>query len=204
MKFRIATQLCIIGLIFLASASAYADNEDILTISPPEGGGPGIYEITISGVRDYEPLIVRDYEADIRVQDCQYLQGVYGCGASVTVKASISPGQNPALGRSTYQKKFKIFLESRMYYLHFLIEGEGDEYESGTVRMPPNYYCQDSYGCKFNMLIVNTKPSINLSIQNATAEVSGTDSFTLRNVAAEMGTGEKFGAWGTFRWNPSS
>ncbi len=199
MKFRSVIQLWIVGLIFLASAFVYAEDENILTVTPPAGGGPGIYEITISGTRDSDTATVREYTTDIRTMYCHI--GEAGCVPSVTVKATIEKGQNP--GRSTYLKKFRLLLEESMYYFSFLLQGEGADgnYDKeGKVIMPSSY----EYTGFSGLLVGSGRPPVNVSLQNATAEITGTDSFTLRNLGAELSSGEKFNAWGKFRWNPDT
>ncbi|GEM_PF-2040413 len=221
MKFRRIMRLWIIVLIFFASATISADDcisiipwkaeggvaadTDFLTISPSGDAGPRIYEITISGTRDSDTATVMSYEADIYQSKMVCEEGVIPCNRQdLTVKAVIGRGENS--GSSTYQQKFKIFLDQGTYALSFLLPAEGDNY--GLIRMPPdNVLCRDSCGCKFYLFSVAAKPPVSISLQNATAEISGTDSFTLRNLAAETDRGkgiEKFNVWGTFQWNPSS
>ena len=208
MKFGKIMQLWITGLIFLMSVSVYADDENILTISPSGDAGPGIYEITISGTRDSDTATVSEYTSDIRIMNTDLFgEGVGGGMPTVTVKAAILKGKNS--GSSTYRQKFRILLDKPgVYYFSYLLigEGVGDEYyKSGTVKMPTppgGIFCHDGDNC--NIFFVSERPSVNVSLQNVTAEITGTDSFTLRNLGAELGSGEKFNAWGNFRWNPDT
>ncbi len=212
MNFRKIMQLWITALMLFASATVYADDENILTISPSGDAGPGIYEITISGTRDSDTATVDGYIADIRIMNPDLLgEGVGGGMPSVTVKAAILKGKNS--GSSTYQQKFRILLDKPgVYYFSYLLigEGVGDEYyKSGTVKMPTppgGIFCHDGDNC--NIFFVSERPSVNVSLQNVTAEITGTDSFTLRNLAGEttdsQGVSQKFSAWGNFRWNPDT
>jgi len=195
MKFGRVTQLWITGLMLFASAFAYAADQDTLTVSPT--GVPGVYELTISGTRDSDTARVSDKTVSISNPYC--LMGQTGCISSVNVRALIVTGNNPV--SSTYQQKFKVSLEPAVYSFSYLVQGPGVQDKSGKVITPPDaIYFAD-------WLIVGTRPPVSISLQNATAEIGGTDSFTLRNLAAETDRGkgiEKFNVWGTFQWNPNS
>jgi len=196
MKFGKIMQLWIMGLIFLVSVSAYAADQDTLTVSPT--GVPGVYELTISGTRDSDTARVSDKTVSISNPYC--LMGQTGCISSVNVRALIVTGNNPV--SSTYQQKFKVSLEPAIYSFSYLVQGPGVQDKSGKVITPPDgIYFED-------WLIVDTRPPVSISLQNATAEISGTDSFTLRNLAAEttdsQGVNQKFNTWGKFQWNPNS
>jgi len=192
MKFRKIMQLWITGLMFFASVSAYAADQDILTISPPQGGGPGIYKVTVSGDRDSDTAKIFDYSYSVAT-----IAAAYG-GIDVNFYLTIIKGNSP--GKSTYQADFGIFLPIGTYGFNLWIRDDsGQDYR--RINIAPA-------GSNYLSLYVTEPPVVSVSLQNATAEINGTDSFTLRNLAAEttdsQGVNQKFNTWGKFQWNPNS
>ncbi len=173
---------------------------DVLTISP-SGDAPGMYEIRIRGVRDSDKVEIRSVQASVRRYDNPCAEAVSKDAVclclsdTLVVEAQIRKGTTS--GKSTYEKKLKVFLGEGSYYIvYFKLSEDGKEFFGRVVS-------EDS--CEpLNGLHVTPKSPVNLSLQNATGEISGTDSFTLRNLGAELGSGEKFSAWGKFRWNPDT
>jgi len=234
MKFGKIMQLWITGLMLSVSISAYAADciqaiidtpllqlftvdaegnyvgkvpntpgeRDFLTISP-SGNAPGMYEIRIIGSRDADKADVRSVQTSITHYDIpcteeQSADAVCQCMKdSLTVEVQIRKGTNP--GRSTYEKKFKVFVGEGLYSLVFKLLEDGKEFFGRVVTGDS---CEPQLS-----LYVAPKTPVNLSLQNATAEISGTDSFTLRNLAAEttdsQGVNQKFNTWGKFQWNPN-
>lgn len=177
MKFGRIMQLWITGLMLSVSAYAYAAEEDTVTVSHL---GSGLYEITVSGIRDSDTVTVGQYSSDISIGDCNYI-GPYGCGSDMDVSVVTVSGSNP--GRSTYTKKFTVFLQPGSYRFSFHADG----------RLVRN-----------DTLHVNAPTPVGISLRDAAGGITGPDSFTLSDVAAETDTGQQFRAWGTFQWNPSS
>lgn len=198
MKFRKIMQLWIAGLVISVSAVAYAADEDHLTVSPSEKGRPGIFEVTVFGTRDSDKAEIAHYSYSISAASVSSgtnadLDG----GTSIDFYLTITKGSSS--GQSNYQRKFNIFLPIGYYGLILWVrDSPGRDYRLIDIAPAGSNY----------MSLAVTEPPISISLQNATAEISGTDSFTLRNFTAEIDRGkgavEKYNAWGKFHWNPYS
>ncbi len=188
--------LAIGAVVILIAASAYAA-EDHLSISPSSETGViyggmwdldkrviyaenGKFEVTISGTRNSDKVDVTNISYFVSYITGETNAGIHG----LTIKATIWESENP--GKSTYERKFPIYLKPGLYVLAFQISNSfGRDWEF-----------VDMDGIKY----LYVKDPIRVNIENITgASITESDSFVLEGITVP-GSTEKY--WGTFKWNP--
>lgn len=196
MNCKVFFRILVISTIVLISASAYAA-EDHLSISPStsdlEAGmiyaRPGKIEVTISGERDSDNTTV--VGVSYFVNYC--CGGTSGGALQLAVKAIIEDGENP--GKSTYEKKFPVYLEPGRYSLTYQIRNSSSNGDYEYVSINPSAPGSSIF------LSVTSDP-IPINIENITeAAITKSDTFTLKGITVP-GYAETY--WGTFKWNPDA
>ena len=203
MNFKIFFRILVIGIVgIFLSASVYAD-EDHLSISPttlnmePDfyymamdfGTGAfyadtGKLEVTISGTRDSNEAEVMFFSYE--VSHCGG-GSLGGGGTFLTIKATIEESGKP--GKSTYEKKFPIYLKPGLYRLEFLVNKYLGSNDWKFVNVHDTRY-------------LYVKNPIPINIDNITgASITGSDSFKLEGINVPGNT-EKYR--GSFKWNPNT